>query len=121
MKKTIVLILSLFLLSTIFTSCSDAKISESVVVEQINILENQSHKYEVKLHTDIDGNEAYFYTNFRFQVGDTLVSYFQYFEEKNTDIIRVSKERDSIKKELILSNYYLQILKDRFTDTLKRK
>jgi len=122
MKKIILIVFSLFLVTTLLTSCSDAKLSDAVVVEQINILEGQSHKYEVKLHTDANGNDAFYYTDFRFQVGDTLISYYQFFEGKNSEIKRLSNENDSLKKELNVSNYYLQILKERvIIDTLKRK
>ena len=118
--KKLLLILSV---AITLVSCSDAKIYEAVVVEQINILENQSYKYEVKLHTVNNEDAAFFYTNFRFQVGDTLISYYQFFEGKNNDIRKLKRENDSLRKELNVSNYYLQILKERviISDTLKKK
>lgn len=120
MKKIILILLSI--LSITFASCGDAKLYDAVVVEQINILDGKDYKYEVKLKTDINNDDAYYYTNFRFQVGDTLVSYYQFFEGKNAEIGRLSQENDSLRKELSVSNYYLQILKERvIIDTLKIK
>ena len=122
MKKITLIAISIFLLSTLLTSCSDAQLSDAVVVEQINIVEGSSHKYQVKLHTDVGGCDAFYNTNHRFQVGDTLVSYYEFFEAKNSDIRRISKENDSLKKELQTIKYYLEILKERvIIDTLKRK
>ncbi len=122
MKKTILIILSVLTLSTLTTSCGDARIKNAVVVEQINILEGKETKYEVKLQTDVGSQDAFYYTNFRFQVGDSLVSYFENFEKNSNNNKRVMRENDSLRKELTLSNYYLAILKEKFMlDTLKRK
>ena len=107
--KSLFLIL---LITLVLYSCSPARISDVIVVEQINILDGQTHKYEVKLKT-MNGSEVYYYTDFRFQVSDTLVSYFEYFEGKNSEAKKLHKEIDSLTKELNLSNYYLQILKER--------
>lgn len=117
MKKLI----TIFIISIVFVSCGPAKLDNNVVVEQINILEKDNYKYEVKLKTRESEADAYYYTNFRFQVGDTLVSYYEFFEGKNSEIKRLVKENDSLKKELSLSNYYLNMLKERVTDTLRRK
>jgi hypothetical protein len=111
-----------FIVMLSLASCSDAQLTDAVVVEQINIVDGTSHKYQVKLHTDNGSNEAYYNTNHRFQVGDTLVSYYEFFEGKNQDIRRISRENDSLKKELITVKYYLEILKERvIIDTLKRR
>jgi len=119
--KKLFFIFSLTLLLT--TSCDDAKIYDAVVIEQINVLENQNYKYEVKLHTAANsGVEAFYYTDYRFQVGDSLISYYQFFESKNNDIRVLKKQNDSLRKELITVNYYLEILKERvIIDTLKKK
>jgi hypothetical protein len=119
MKK----ILFLFVASIVLVACtSKAELDDAVVVEQINILEGQPHKYEVKLNTKTEDGQAYLYTNFRHQVGDTLISYYEFFESKNSEIKKVTKERDSLKKELEVANYYLQILKERvIIDSIKRK
>ena len=115
MKKIIFISLTIIL----FASC-DAKISDAVYVEQINITNSKDYKYEVKLHT-LEG-EAFYYTNVRYQVGDTLDAYRSFFDEKNPGSNTVVRERDSLKKELITTKYYLEILKERvFVDTLKRK
>lgn len=113
------------LLSTIFVSCGSSNINDAVVVEQIYVLDNsegQSHKYKVKLKTNPGSSDVYYYTNYRFQVGDSLISYYEHFDKKNTEISRLKRENDSLKKELSVSNFYLQMLKERIlTDTLRRK
>ena len=122
MKKITLIAISIFSLSTLLTSCSDAQISDAVVVEQINIVEGTSHKYQVKLHTDNSSSDAYYNTNHRFQVGDTLVSYYEFFESKTSEVRRISKENDSLRNELKIIKYYLEILKERVIfDTLKKR
>lgn len=113
MKKIFYVLICLF-----FCEC-DSKINNDVIVERINVIENNDkYKYEVKLKTT-EGN-VYLYTNFRFQVSDTLISYYQFFEGKNSEINRLAKENDSLKKEINVLNYYLQILKERvIIDTTK--
>ena len=111
MKKIFTIILGIILLS----SCDDAKIYDAVVVEQINVIDKPGdYKYEVKLKTgDSHSSSAYYYTNHRFQVSDTLYSYYEYFAGKQEEAITLRRERDSIAKELEISNYYLKILKER--------
>lgn len=122
MKKITLIAISIFLLSTLLTSCSDAQISDAVVVEQINIVNGSSHKYQVKLHTDNESNEAYYNTNHRFQVGDTLVSYYEFFESKNSEVRKLSIQNDSLRNELKNIKYYLEFLKERVIfDTLKKR
>ena len=112
-------------IATILTSCSDANINDAVVVERIDVLENtegQNHKYKVKLKTSSLGSDAFYYTDYRFQVGDSLISYYEYFDKNNSEIARLKKENDSLKKELSVSNFYLQMLKEKIlTDTIRRK
>ena len=100
MKKITLIAISILSLSTLLTSCSDAQLTDAVVVEQINIVNGSSHKYQVKLHTDNSSSDAYYNTNHRFQVGDTLVSYYEFFESKNSEVRRISKENDSLRNEL---------------------
>lgn len=114
-------LIAILIIAATFTSCDDAKIYDDVVVEQINILEAQTYKYEVKLHTANNYASAYYYTNFRFQVSDTLVSFFEFFEGKNIELKKLSIENDSLRKELNLSNYYLQILKERVNIDIQNK
>lgn len=120
MKKLFLLpILSVFL----FSCVNKAELDESVVVEQINILEGQNFKYEIKLKTAPNSGDAYYYTNFRHQVGDTLVSYYEFFEGKDREVKRLRKTKDSLERELDVAKYYLQILKEKviISDTLKKK
>ena len=122
MKKITLIAISIFSLSTLLTSCSSAQLTDAVVVEQINIVDGTAHKYQVKLHTDNESNDAYYNTNHRFQVGDTLVSYYEFFESKNSEVRRISKENDSLRNELKIIKYYLEILKERVIfDTLKKR
>lgn len=121
MKK----LLSIFAASILLASCSSrADIEEAVVVEQINIKNDGNYKYEVKLKTRPmeggEGGEAYYHTNFRFQVGDTLVSYYQNFDMKSKELIAAKNEiqdlkakNDSLDKELKSCKYYLQILQEK--------
>ena len=115
--------LFLVLMPLVLFSCESAKLNEAVVVEQINVLESGAYKYEVKLHTQSSNSaDAFYYTNFRFQVSDTLVSFFEFFEGKNIELKKMTRENDSLKKELAISNYYLQILKDRLVvDIIPKK
>lgn len=110
----------LLILSIVLTSCSDASITETVLVEQINITNKSNYNYEVKLKSkDVD---VYYYTNVRYQVGDTLDAYRTFFGENGIYLNKVKRENDSLKKELITTKYYLEILKERvFPDTIKRK
>lgn len=122
--KTILILLT----GLILMSCAEAKINDAVVVEQINILDpGSSHKYEVTLKSS--NRTVFYYTNFRHQVGDTLISYYEFFEnkkgnleDKNLQIKNLTREKDSIKKELEFSNYYLRLLQGKLIfDTIKRK
>jgi hypothetical protein len=119
MKKIVLLVF----VTIMFASCGPAKIQEAVVVEQINILENKDYKYEIKLHT-MQGSDAsaYYYTNFRHQVGDTLLSYYEYFSGKGQQVSTLQFEVDSLKKELQASKYYLRILEEKVIfDTIRKK
>jgi len=131
MKNILILLTSLVLLS-----CDDAKMSDAIVVEQINILNGSSHKYEVKLKTDVNSNDVFYYTNFRHQVGDTMISFYENFEnqkssfqnqksiiqERDNQILNLTRVNDSLKKELEISNYYLELLQRKLIfDTIKRK
>lgn len=110
-----------FIVILSLASC-DAQLTDAVVVEQINITNDTAHKFQVKLRTDNGSSDAYYNTNHRFQVGDTLVSYYEFFEAKNSEVKRLSKENDSLKRELKIVAYYLEILKERvIIDTLKRR
>ena len=115
-------LLSILALSILLVSCGGrADIDEAVVVEQINISNSEKYKYEVKLKTRVpDGGEVYYHTNFRFQVGDSLVSYYENFDSKNTALIKVQgeianlkRQNDSLINELKSANYYLGILKEK--------
>ena len=120
-------LIAIFIIAILFVSCGRAKIDNAVIVEQINILDKDNYKYEVKLKTRNGNNDAFYYTNFRFQVGDTLLSCFEYLEKIKiskdvgaSKILYLSQENDSLKKELSASNYYLQLLKEKITIETKK-
>lgn len=117
MKKLLLLFIgSVALLS----SCDSAKMYDAVVVEQINITNDGQNKYEVKLKTTV--GDAYYYTNNRLQVGDTLVSYLEYFSGKSGELSRLKKQNDSLIKELQVTKYYLELFNQRVIfDSIKRK
>lgn len=111
MKKVFAVLMIAFAM----TSCVDSsRIDDTITVEQINILEGGSHKYEVKLKTrNRDSYPAYLYTNYRFQVGDTMAVLSEYLGKKDEQIRRLKFELDSIKKEHEKTKYYLELLNDK--------
>ncbi len=113
MKQLIILFSFVVLLS----SCRDSStIENNPVVEQININVNAKYKYSVKLNTS-DISDAYMLTDFRYQVGDTLISYFEYFETRlkpTQDSLKLYKEKTAIlEKENISLKTYIKFLQDK--------
>lgn len=95
--------------------------NDAVVVQQINVLEGKSHKYEVIFKTRNTDNASLF-TNFRYQVGDTLFGYYEFFEGKAEQTRAITRERDSLLKELNVTKYFLEIMKEKFLkDSIRRK
>ena len=82
MKK----IITFILLSLALVSCNDeTTIFGNPVISQINILEgNGDYKYEVVFQSDFKNNAEIpkMQTNFRYQVGDTLLSFYENYESK---------------------------------------
>lgn len=121
MKKISLILIGI--VSLFVTSCSDpSKISEKIVVSQINIIENgsDSHKYEVELKTE-GPTKALYYTNHRYQVGDTLDVLEATKETVMATLKRCKTENDSLKKELEVKDYFLSILKERIIfDSIKK-
>lgn len=82
MKK----ILCILSVALILVSCGKNHVSTIVgnpVVDQINIGGGENFKYEVYFKTN--GEDASrLLTNFRYQVGDTLISYYEFFDVKLT-------------------------------------
>lgn len=102
-------------MAALTTSCmSDAaKVDESIVVEQINIMEGQSYKYEVKIKTRKESTPVYYYTNYRHQVGDTMVVLAEFYGKKEEEIRVLKNQRDSLRKELDKAKYYLELLNEK--------
>lgn len=80
MKK----IITILTLAITLTSCKDTStIENNPVVSQINVnTTNSSFKYEVFFKTRTPSEDSKMLTNFRYQVGDTLISYYEFFESK---------------------------------------
>ena len=82
------------------TSCEPSKMSDAVIVEQINETDDSEcegcHKYEVKLKTYY--GETYYLTNYRHAVGDTLFSKSEFRDLRLKAIESRNREIDSLKK-----------------------
>jgi hypothetical protein len=107
--------LAIIAVSALTISCmSDpAKVDDSIVVEQINILEGQTHKYEVKIKTRKESTPVYYYTDYRHQVGDTMAVLAEFFGKKDEEIKLLKFQRDSLRKELDKTKYYLELLNEK--------
>ncbi len=88
-------------------SCTqETTIVGNPVVAQVNILESDDFKYEVVFKSDrISGHPEIpkMRTNFRYQVGDTLLSFYENFDAKLKPV------RDSLN---FYKNKYLNIIKE---------
>ena len=88
------------------SSCSEqvvSNIEKTLVVEQIeanldvncdNCLE-KDYRFKVKLRSQ--SGEVYYYTNYKHEVGDTLISSFEFYDTKKNDV----RERDNIIDSLV--------------------
>lgn len=90
--KKIAILLSFII---VLTSCDDREsvIEGNPVVDQININDNgNAYKYEVFFKTKTNSAiNSKMETNFRYQVGDTLISFYEFFDVKMNGL------RDSVK------------------------
>lgn len=120
--KKLYSILILFV-AAILASCGSSSLNGSVVVTQIDIIPApNTYKYKVKLETADGGQDAYYYTNFRHQVGDTLISYYEFFEGKDLEYNNLKRQKDSLERELKFTKIVLDMFKEKLIiDTLKRK
>lgn len=123
MKK----LLFILLIAIALTSCGEAgeaSIENTLVVEQIKANENatncsgclqNSYKYRVQL-TSHSGS-VYYYTNYKHEVGDTLVSIFEFANNRESiikhreymldSLTTVNQKLDKKNKELELYNELL--------------
>ena len=98
-------LLSILLLAVFFTSCSevgDASIEQSLVVEQVKtnsatdcqgcLASAYSYRVKLKTHT---GN-LYYYTNYKHEVGDTLLSIFEFTDSRDGIIKTTEALLDSV-------------------------
>jgi len=121
MKKISLILIGI--VSIFATSCTESsKISDKIVVSQINIIENgqDSHKYEVELKTN-GHTKSLYYTNHRYQVGDTLDVLVAVNENTANLINKYKFQADSLRKELQFKDYYLSLLKEKIIfDSIKK-
>jgi len=114
--KKILLILTL---AITLTSCRDSSTIESnPVVSQININSgNSAYKYEVFFKTQTQSEDSRMLTNFRYQVGDTLISFYEYFESRlkpTQDSLKVYMQRNlEMSKENTNLKTYSKYLEDK--------
>lgn len=102
----------------LLVSCSNhvAKIESSIIVEQINILEKDNYKFAVKLKTkegDVFNASAYYYTNYRYQVGDTLDVNLTIDTRVVSELVGLKFKIDSLTRELNSTKYILEILTEK--------
>jgi hypothetical protein len=93
------------LIAVAFTSCSDegeASIEKSLVVEQVKSTGNSgcqsclesAYSYRVKLKTHT--GSVYYYTNYKHEVGDTLLSIFEFTDSRDGIIKTTEAKLDSV-------------------------
>lgn len=117
MKK---IYLTFCVLACIFTSCvNTAEINDNPVVEKIIINDvkdtSEDYRYSVYFKTKYSSTGAVMYTDFRYQVGDTLISYYEFFEKRvkpykdtlNRYRLRI-KELEQISSEQKMYTQFLQ-------------
>ena len=107
--KQFKLVLAL-LIAIVFTSCDDtgdASIEKTLVVEQVKTTENTAncstcltniYKYRIKLKTN-SGN-VFYYTDYKHEIGDTLLSIFEFTDSRDGIIKSTEYKLDSISIEL---------------------
>jgi len=98
--KIVFLLLSFFVLS-----CEDYSVIEKdVVVKRVESLgEGSEYKYKVEINNS-GGAGVYYYTNYKFEIGDTLVSSRQFIhkeaEARGADRVRKDTEIEILKSQI---------------------
>lgn len=94
-------------LLTFLSSCSQPAIVEkTLLAEQIEVNLNsncedcleKNYRYKVKLGSN--SGEIYYYTNYKHEVGDTLVSSYEFFDAKENSIKQKNELIDSLINEI---------------------
>jgi hypothetical protein len=106
----------------------DARIDNSLVVEQIKVVSTDTNgvsNYKVKLQTS--EGAAYYYTDFKHEVGDTLTSIFEFSDNREQIIKQERATNDSlveVNKKLVRKNdeltLYNELLMGIVQDNAKR-
>lgn len=89
------------MLSMFVMSCSsDVTIENTIVVEQVDVSDREDFLYKVKLQNACsECGEVFYYTNYKHQVGDTLVSIFE-FTDNRESLLKIERSKlDSISVE----------------------
>ena len=106
----------------------DARIDNSLVVEQIKVVSTDTNgvsQYKVKLQTS--EGAAYYFTDYKHEVGDTLTSIFEFTDNRDQIIKQEQVVNDSlmiINKRLVRKNdeltLYNELLMGIVQDNAKR-
>lgn len=100
--KKLLFILAVTLLASC-TSAGDASVEKTLVVEQVKANEKtvncntclqNEYAYRVKLKTH--SGSLYYYTNYKHEVGDTLVSIFEFTDSRDVVIKMTEFKLDSV-------------------------
>lgn len=115
------------------TSCNDtAEIEKTIVVEKVETNNKSNHncgncpesKYDYKIRIKSESGDVYYYTNFKHEVGDTLISIFEFKDNGNKAVKNKQHELDSIvdlNSKLQKKNEELQIYNELLIGIIKDK
>ena len=97
MKKLLFILAVTFSLSSCVSDYVDAHLNDHVVVEQIKLISTDTNgvsNYQVKLQTSQGG--AYYYTTYKHEAGDTLVSIFEFTDHREKLVKNERQVNDSL-------------------------
>ncbi len=101
--KKLLFILSVVALLTSCTSVGDASVENTLVVEQVksNVEDKQctsclQNKYTYRIKLTTNSGNLYYYTNFKHEVGDTLLSIFEFTDHREKLVKNERQINDSL-------------------------
>ncbi len=103
--------LSVLLITLALTSCNEAEIQNALVVEQINVVEECTDCYQYRVKLKTTSGVAYYLTDYKHEVGDTLVSIFEFKDNREGSF----KKTELVIDSLNLLNSQLQKKNDELT------
>lgn len=89
-------VLSIALLALFMLSCEDATIEKRVIVEKVDFSDRDDYKYKVTLFSS--GEDVHYYTNYKHQVGDTLVSLYEFTDNREVVLKSQVRRADSLQE-----------------------